>query len=848
MSEAVVALPKTQILELAEKILGDRALTASLEKALQHLHDDEYELLPLEEKRAFWGEAIRKELARAGVSKGQLAMSGLTAAETPTSVALVQIEQLDPKCAEAARAALARLRTVVIDCTSCENLTLPRFKSEDDRCRSCGELLPVSPSYGSVEDAAQVAALLEQDPTAVSAGLGAEGSAASADLGPDTSPASWEIVAAKPDVARFLKLSPENLDWDEVLAARQRVVDEARRKLEEEAAKKKAEAEALARKKAEEEAAKKKAEAEVLARKKAEEEAAKKKAEADALARKKAEAEALARKQAEEEARKKAEAEALARKQTEEEAARKKAEAEALARKKAEEDARRKEAEALAAVARAQEEARRKEAEALAAVAKAQADARAKEEEDERRRKAEQSRPAIGVLTGEKAGQQVRIDDLDPKLKPSGKRPLVVITGGKAKVLVPSSTKTWINEKPVSGGIFDLAPGDLVRGIFEDEDLCLIEETGELKGVNADPLHLKRDDGELGGPWNYWNETLRIGSNSASEVFIVDDGVDDSHAVVNTRFGRVVIEDTCKREDGVWVEGARVRSLVAKPGMKIKLGSRGPVLAVVEGHAEVKEAPAAAGPMKPARYVRTCLHVQTTTGERQKVFLLARREVRFGKLFSASEGKVDNDLIITPADDLQTVADKQGSLSLTRDGVSVRCDDRRIPMSVDDHELGPGQSVVLKREFTIEIGIGLVLEGQVYRAPAGAKRADGPPALGIEGGHPNECVKLVREGDDSGHTYVFLVRQIRLGSGQNDSIRLPGNGVAPGHAVIQLSRGVLQIVAPREKNKVKVDGVPLRTGVPYPLKLGAKILLGECLIRFEVCQESDFKIQAAAVT
>jgi hypothetical protein len=87
------------------------------------------------------------------------------------------------------------------------------------------------------------------------------------------------------------------------------------------------------------------------------------------------------------------------------------------------------------------------------------------------------------------------------------------------------------------------------------------------------------------------------------------------------------------------------------------------------------------------------------------------------------------------------------------------------------------------------------------------------------------------------------VRQIRLGSGPSDSIQLPGNGVVPGHATIFLSRGTLQIVAPREKNKVKLDGEILKAGTPYPLKLGAKILLGECLVRFEVTAEADFKVE-----
>lgn len=828
LTAAVDERPKTHLLELAEKLLGDKSLTPALEKALQHLHDDEYDRLPKDEKRAFWGEVVRKELARQGVAKGQLAMSGLNATETSTSVALAGLEKQDPKCAAMVKASLARLRSVAIECASCESLVLPRFKAEDDRCRVCGELLPVAESFGTVEDAAHVAALMDEQVEAL---------ADNVTLAADTSPPAWEVVAPKPDLTKLLKLAADNLDWDDVLAGRRKADEDARRKVED-AARQKAEAEAAARRKVEEEEARKKAEAEAVARRKREEDAARQKAADEA--KKRVEAEAAAKVAAAETARKKVEEEVRAKKQAEDDKRRKQEETVA-AQKRAEEDLRRKQEEEVAAQKRAEEELLEKQK-------RAEQELRDKQEDEERRRKQEQERPAIGCLSGMNAGQNIRINDLDPKLKPSGARPLVVITGGKAKILVPSSTKAFINEKKVAGGIFDLAPGDIVRGIFEDDDLSVIEETGELQGVNADPVHFKRDDEEHGGPWNYWNEPIRIGSGGGCEVSVNDDHVDEQHALVATRFGRVVVEDTSKQSDGVWVNGERVKALIAKPGVKFKLGSKGPTLAVAEGQAEIKDAPVATAPMKPARYVRTVLHVQTTRGEHQKVFLFARREVRFGKLFSRDELKVENDLVLAPADDFQTVGDKQGSFSLTREGVTVRRDDRKIDLNVNDEELNPGQSVLLKREFTIEIGTGVNLQGQVYRAPATSKRPDGPAQLGIEGGHPNECVKMVREGDDSGHTYVFLVRQIRLGSGQTDSIQLPGIGVAPGHAVIQLSRGVMQIIAPRDKNKVKLDGQTLKTGVPYPLKLGAKILLGECLLRFEVVQESDFKIQTAAVS
>eukprot|EP01122_Echinamoeba_exundans_P011646 TRINITY_DN46_c0_g1_i1.p1 TRINITY_DN46_c0_g1~~TRINITY_DN46_c0_g1_i1.p1 ORF type:complete len:1464 (+),score=574.31 TRINITY_DN46_c0_g1_i1:234-4625(+) len=128
--------------------------------------------------------------------------------------------------------------------------------------------------------------------------------------------------------AKSTPQAPPGAPQELIMAETKRKEAEAKKKAEEEEARKKAEEEA--KKKAEEEAAKKKAEEE--AKKKAEEEAARKKAEEEA--KKKAEEEA--RKKAEEEAAKK-KAEEEAKKKAEEEAAKKKADEE---RKQAQEDSR----------------------------------------------------------------------------------------------------------------------------------------------------------------------------------------------------------------------------------------------------------------------------------------------------------------------------------------------------------------------------------------------------------------------------------------------------------------------------------------------------------------------------
>src|SRR5271155_5678819 len=100
---AAPTAPKVHLLDLAGKLLSEKNLTPELEKALQHLHDDEFEGLTRDEKRAFWGEAVRRELVKNGVAKGALAMSGLNSNEASTSAALAQLAKQDPKVGQIGR-------------------------------------------------------------------------------------------------------------------------------------------------------------------------------------------------------------------------------------------------------------------------------------------------------------------------------------------------------------------------------------------------------------------------------------------------------------------------------------------------------------------------------------------------------------------------------------------------------------------------------------------------------------------------------------------------------------------------------------------------------------------------
>lgn len=533
-----------------------------------------------------------------------------------------------------------------------------------------------------------------------------------------------------------------------------------------------------------------------------------------------------ARRKAEEEARiaaaeaAKREAEEKARREAEAAAEKARLEAEEAARKKAEEEAR------LAA-----EEAARKKAEEEARLA-------AEEAERERIRELEKTRPALGCVAGERAGEVIRLDDLEGE--PASETAIYVV-GWPEKaeaVLIVGQTSALVDGKEASGRVqLELGAVVTIGG-----EAYVVEETQEMGGQQAAALHLARNDKQPGGPWAYWNEEIKLGALSDCAINVVDDGVADVHARILTRFGVVVLEDASGQgaEDGIFVGSERRPWLLLADGVTFNLGPRGPELIAKDGAARQKAGQKAKA-MKPARHNRTVFDVYDADDELlQRVFVFVRREVRFGSVGVSPEDETRllNEWVLVPAPhEAAEIADKQGGLALTRDGVDVRRDGG-ADMLLNGEALQPGSPQPLKRRFDLEVGERMTFDGRVYRSPSAVERDLGPPRLGMKGGHPTECVRLDRV--DTKHTYVFMVRMLRIGSESFAPLRVDLPGVEESHCQIMFSQGKFLIVAPKANAPVFLGEVEVDTGIAFPLEINTDIHIGEARLRFREVAPKDF--------
>jgi hypothetical protein len=223
------------------------------------------------------------------------------------------------------------------------------------------------------------------------------------------------------------------------------------------------------------------------------------------------------------------------------------------------------------------------------------------------------------------------------------------------------------------------------------------------------------------------------------------------------------------------------------------------------------------------------------------VFIFTRREVRFGKTGRDKNGKLLNELVLLPAPGEEAdIAEKQGGLALTREGVEIRRDGG-AEMLLDGGELTPGKARLLKGGFELIVGEDLILEGRAFRSGS-LPDTKGPPQLGVKGGHPYECVRLERV--NCPHTYVFLVRSLRIGSEPNAPLRLELPGVAEGHAQLLLNDGKLQVVATKESAKVYVGDVELEPGAPTDLGsrqgIDAVVTIGNARLSVREAEDGDF--------
>jgi hypothetical protein len=642
------------------------------------------------------------------------------------------------------------------------------------RCRACGQR-----SIGA-----------EAGPSGALAALFAPAQDAPPPPPAAASPPAWTLAKARA-LGRVIELGEDNEDW-EVRGERLRQEAEAQEKTR---------AAEVAKKKAEEE--KKRRDAEEAEKKRKVDEEAKKKAEEE---RKKREAEAAeAKKKADEETKKKADEE------------KKKREAEAA------EKQRQREAE-LAERKRLDEEAERQRL-----------------EEEERRLK-ETRRPSLGAIVGKRAGTIVRIDDVPAAGAPAEKETRVWLTDDAtvARVYIPAGKKEKVNGKERTGTV-ELMPGDLVS---LGDEVFVFDERNELENVSAPSLHFTRKDGKPGGPWAYFNEATTIGAKRGCQINLLDDGVEDEHLRVFTRFGRVIVEDVSGLKDGgLRVNGQKMPWAIIEPSTTLKLGPQsmqdGPELQAAAGQAELKPKGEKAAAMKPSRHARTVLEVKDARGElARRIFLFTRREVRFGKTGRGKDGKMLNELVLVPAPGEEAdVADKQGGLALSRDGVEIRRDGG-AEILLDGQKLEQGKARTLKGGFELIVGEDLTIEGRAFRSGTLAD-SKGPAQLGIKGGHPYECVRLDRV--NCQHSYVFLVRMLRIGSEASAPLRLEMPGVQEGHAQLILNEGKFQVVATKQGAKVYLGEVELEPGVPTNLAIDTEIKIGNAKLAFREAEDGDFE-------
>jgi hypothetical protein len=482
---------------------------------------------------------------------------------------------------------------------------------------------------------------------------------------------------------------------------------------------------------------------------------------------------------------------------------------------------------------RAREAAERAEREARE---KAEREAR----EAELRKKMEAHRPALGCVLGAEAGKVVRIEDMPEEGAPATTGFWIVggIENPKAKLVVGADVPVKLDGKPQPQGEHDVEVGVLVE---MGEEVFALDETAEMDGIVAEAIHFARDDKQPGGPWPYWNEEVTVGAAHTCQVQVVDDAVASVHARIVTRFGQHVIEDLSPG-DGVLVNGARIESALLVPDTVFTLGEGGPPLKVGRGEAKQKAGKAARA-MKPSRHKRTVFELRAPDGSLlRKLFVFTRREVRFGgRTFSPDdETRMLNELTLAPNDkELVLISDKQGGLALTRDGVDVRRDGEEV-MYYNEEEMKPGESRPLQRRFKLRIGEeeGMLFDGRIYRSPTSVTLEQGPPRLGMKGGHPAECVRLDRK--KGKHTYVFLVRMMRIGSEAAAPIRLGLPGVQESHCRILFSQGKFLIVAPKEDAPVFLGDFQCDPGVVYPLQIDTSIKIGEATLVFRVVEEADW--------
>ncbi|MCO5164971.1 MAG: FHA domain-containing protein [Planctomycetes bacterium] len=328
-----------------------------------------------------------------------------------------------------------------------------------------------------------------------------------------------------------------------------------------------------------------------------------------------------------------------------------------------------------------------------------------------------------------------------------------------------------------------------------------------------------------------------------------DERASGLHCRVAPRLNQVVVEDLGSA-NGTWLDGRPVHAAVLRPGATLSLGGKdagrpGVARLTVEAARRPRTAAllgASRDPLvaaDPGDAVRARLDV-TLGGQSGRLFLFAGPRLRFGRNRARDGAARENDLLLRAfprhareAASLvqgrtRNVSGHHGALILTRDGVAVR-DASTLGTTLDGRRLTKGEVTPLPEAFVLEVADAVGLRGRVYRADVDLDD------------HPVAAVRLERTRDGEHHTYVWVVREVSVGSGPDDAICLPAEtGLLPGHARLVARDGRFFLTPTREDAQVEVQGFgPAGAGVQVALEDGVEVRLGALALAFASVTDDD---------
>ena len=455
--------------------------------------------------------------------------------------------------------------------------------------------------------------------------------------------------------------------------------------------------------------------------------------------------------------------------------------------------------------------------------------------------------PLVGQhVLGRDPGAQVALPPEETEVSARHAQFLVSPDGRVRVVDLSSKGGTWCDgERIKPGATLSLEAGAALRFGVQGP-LVLFDELPRLEAGRAELL-LVREDGQ--GSWPL-AAPLVIGRREGCQVMLDPERdllASGHHAHLMPAFGRAILTDLGSA-NGTWIERRRVTQCALSPRERFQLGRDGGPrfrLEVRSSRGTTRAFPRAALSLPPEGVapLPEVLRLDVEVGEeRGRVLLLIKPELTFGR----AGGPVDIPLRCFPRelesdkDALErgaSIAPLHGTLQLGPRGFDLLVGPG-APTKLLGEPLSAGERVSLPDLFDLALGHdALGLRGRLFRHP---RLPEAPPALGLEGRHPVECLALERKHDGAEHLYLVLVRQAVLGSADEAAVRVPVPGVAPLHARLYLSQGSLW-VAQLGPEPVAARGTVLGPGNATRLTLGAEVFLGAARCRLSQASGDDFQ-------